>query len=105
MFKFLLFVLCMFVLVSSVDPVLEKCLQDKCPDQYSKCQKTSGCEDKMNKCLAKCGAKVDKTCWTLCIGLPGAAANLATCAANQKCITVQTLYELIREFLDAVVTN
>jgi hypothetical protein len=48
---------------------------------------SSGCEDKLRKCAAKCGLQINQTCWTFCIALPGAAANAATCAVNQKCIT------------------
>ncbi len=66
---------------------LRKCIEDKCPEQYTKCKATSGCEAKLEKCAKQCGEKVAQTCWTLCLGTPGAAANVCTCAVNQKCIT------------------
>lgn len=47
---------------------------------------TSGCEKKLSNCAEKCGEKVAQTCWTLCIGLPGAAANVCTCAVGKGCI-------------------
>lgn len=103
MFKFLVFVLCLFLFVNSqIDPTLDKCLRDRCSTEYAKCEATSGCKAKMEKCLNQCGAKINQTCWTFCIGTPGAAANLANCAVNQKCITNVSIYELVKEFLDAV---
>ncbi len=65
---------------------LQACVQVQCPDQYAKCKSTSGCEDKVRKCCNQCGAKVNQTCYTFCIGVPGAAANVATCAANKGCV-------------------
>lgn len=65
---------------------LVKCIEQKCPDQYKKCKAAKGCEDKLRKCAEKCGEKVNQTCWTLCLGLPGAAANVALCAVNNGCI-------------------
>jgi hypothetical protein len=107
MFKFLLIALCFFTVLSSVDPspALVQCLQDRCTDQYNKCQNTSGCDAKMTKCVDKCGEKVNQTCWTFCIGTPGAAANLATCAVNQKCIVGADIFDLVKEFLEAVTTD
>jgi hypothetical protein len=71
------------------DSDLEVCIKQRCPDQYKKCENTKGCEDKLHKCEDKCGAKVAVSCWTLCIGTPGAAANVATCAVNQGCLDNQ----------------
>ena len=85
--KAILVLLVLVVLTIAPSPDLEKCIEDKCPDQYKKCKAARGCEDKLNKCEAKCGAKLDQTCWTLCLGLPGAAANVALCAVNQGCIS------------------
>ena len=84
----LLLLLVVLLAVIKADPFddMKACIALKCPDQYAKCMKASGCEDKLRKCADKCGLKVDKTCWTFCIGLPGAAANAASCAVNQKCI-------------------
>lgn len=73
--------------VSAQSPELIKCIEEKCPDQYKKCKNTSGCEDKLKKCANQCGEKVAQTCWTLCLGLPGAAANVALCAVNNGCIS------------------
>jgi hypothetical protein len=109
--KFFIVVLCLFVAVScfniapEVDPALEKCIKERCSDKYAKCKATKGCEDKLNTCEAKCGAKVNQTCWTFCIGLPGAAANVATCAANQKCLSSvpsPNIFTIIRKFLDVI---
>jgi hypothetical protein len=81
-------VLCLVLaLAFAQSAALTKCIEDKCPDQYKKCKATSGCEAKLKKCAEQCGEKIAQTCWTLCIGLPGAAANVCTCALNQKCIT------------------
>lgn len=88
--KAILFVLALIAVAFSTsliqDSDLEICIQKRCPDQYQKCLNTKGCKDKLEKCEAKCGAQVDVSCWTLCIGLPGAAANVATCAVNQGCL-------------------
>lgn len=62
------------------------CLSQKCPDQYDACMAKDGCEETLRECGNKCGLKVSTLCWTLCIKSPGAAANAATCAANQKCL-------------------
>ena len=107
MFKFLLIALCFFAVMSSVtvSPELEKCLNERCADQYNNCKNTSGCADKMEKCAAKCGEKINQTCWTFCIGTPGAAANLANCAVNQKCIVNADIFDLVKEFLEAVTTD
>ena len=74
-------------LVCAQSPELRACIEKNCPDQYSKCLKTSGCEAKLEKCANKCGEKLNQTCWTLCLGLPGAAADVALCAVNKGCIT------------------
>lgn len=66
---------------------LEKCLKEKCTDKYDKCKATKGCEDKLKKCADKCGEKLAQTCWTLCLGVPGAAANVCICAVNTGCIS------------------
>ncbi len=85
--KAILIVLMLAVVCFAQSPALIDCIEKKCPDQYKKCKATSGCEDKLKKCAEKCGEKVAQTCWTLCLGLPGAAANVATCAVSQGCIT------------------
>ena len=82
---FLAFLL--FALVFAQSPELIACIEAKCPDEYKKCKATSGCEDKLKKCATKCGEKLNQTCWTLCLGLPGAAANVALCAVNKGCIS------------------
>ena len=68
------------------DEELRKCIEKNCPDQFTKCQNTKGCEDKLEKCEERCGAKVAAVCWTSCIGLPGPAANVCTCAVNNSCL-------------------
>lgn len=65
---------------------MKACIAERCPDQYKKCMDNKGCEDKLRKCADKCGIQLNQTCWTFCIGLPGAAANAATCAVNKGCL-------------------
>ena len=88
--KAILVLLVLVALIAAQSPELVKCIEQKCPDQYKKCKATSGCEAKLNKCAAKCGEKLNQSCWTLCLGLPGAAANVALCAVNQGCIASVT---------------
>jgi hypothetical protein len=76
-------------------PALRQCIKDKCPDQYDKCLKASGCEAKLEKCANQCGEKVAVSCWTLCIGIPGAAANVCTCAVNQGCLANVSKIDMI----------
>jgi hypothetical protein len=85
--KVIVAILLLVALTFTQSPALKACIEEKCPDQYKKCQAASGCEAKLEKCAKQCGEKIAQTCWTLCIGIPGAAANVATCAVNQKCIT------------------
>jgi hypothetical protein len=67
---------------------LKKCIAEKCPDQYAKCLKAAKCEKKLTDCAYKCGTTSDnQSCWTLCIGLPGATANAAICALKQGCVS------------------
>ncbi len=75
-------ILIFLVLVVLVQSDLKSCIQEKCPDQFAKCEDQSGCEDKLWKCEDKCGAKVDILCWTFCLGGPGVPANVAICAVN-----------------------
>lgn len=84
--KIIVFLCLIFALTFAQSPELMECIERQCPDQYAKCKATSGCEDKLKNCAKKCGEKVNQTCWTLCVGLPGAAANVALCAVNQGCI-------------------
>lgn len=85
--KFVILLLVLFVFIKA-DPFddMKACIEQRCPDQYKKCMATSGCEAKLRKCADKCGLQLNQTCWTFCIGVPGAAASAATCAVNQKCI-------------------
>lgn len=85
--KFIIVAMLLLALALAQSPELLDCIEKKCPDQYAKCKAASGCEDKLKKCAKQCGEKIAQTCWTICIGLPGAAANVATCAVNQGCIT------------------
>lgn len=85
--KVIVFAFLLIAFVFAQSPELMACIEQKCPDQYKKCKATSGCEDKLKKCAQKCGEKVNQTCWTLCLGVPGAAANVALCAVNQGCIS------------------
>ena len=99
--KSLLFILALFAVAFTQDPELEACIKKNCPDQYNKCLATSGCKEKLEKCEAKCGAKIAASCWTLCLGTPGAAANVATCAVNQGCLKNQIfdyLNDIVAEF-------
>ena len=65
---------------------LRECIQERCPDQFQKCEDKSGCEDSLWKCEAKCGAAFNPICWTFCLGGPGVAADVAICANNQGCL-------------------
>lgn len=56
----------------------------------------------MDKCADKCGTQVNKLCWTTCIGLPGAAANLAVCAANVGCVGVSEADNLVMNVYEYV---
>ena len=85
--KWVLLLIVLVALINAQSPELVKCIEDKCPEEYKKCKAKSGCEDKLNKCANKCGEQLNQTCWTLCLGLPGAAANVAICAVNQGCIS------------------
>lgn len=85
--KAILIVLLLVALVLAQSPELVKCIEAKCPDQYKKCKSTSGCEAKLNKCATKCGEVYDQSCWTFCLTVPGAAANVCICSVNQGCIT------------------
>ena len=53
--KIILVLALIVALTFSQSPALVKCIEDRCPEQYAKCKKTSGCEDKLNKCATKCG--------------------------------------------------
>ena len=77
----------LLALVFAQSPELRACIEQKCPDQFTKCKGTSGCEAKLEKCAKQCGEKVAQTCWTLCLGTPGAAANVCLCAVNQGCLS------------------
>lgn len=85
--KVIIALMFLLAIVFAQSPELDACLKEKCKDNYDKCKKTSGCEDKLKKCADKCGEKLNQSCWTLCLGLPGAAANVALCAVNQGCIS------------------
>jgi hypothetical protein len=103
--KAVLILLLLVALAIAQSPELEKCIKEKCPDQYGKCQKTSGCEAKLKKCAEQCGEKVAQTCWTLCLGLPGAAANVALCAVNQGCIKNSSEVDIIGLTLMQAIEN
>ena len=53
--KAIIIAILLVALVYAQSPELVKCIEDGCPTQYDKCKKTKGCEDKLNKCAAKCG--------------------------------------------------
>ena len=93
------------MLTIAPSPDLEKCIEEKCPNEYSKCKATRGCEDKLNKCEARCGAKYDQACWTLCLGIPGAAANVCICSVNKGCIPKVSELDRIGLTLMQVVNN
>ena len=84
--KVIVALLLLLALAVAQSPELKKCIEERCPDQFAKCKSTSGCEAKLEKCAKQCGEKVNQTCWTLCVGTPGAAANVALCAVNKGCI-------------------
>lgn len=104
--KVLIVVLLLLTLVISPSPELEKCIEDKCPDQYKKCKSTKGCEDKLNKCADKCGEKFNQSCWTSCLGLiPGAATNVALCAVNQGCISKMSILDRLTLTLQGTIEH
>lgn len=84
--KFILLAMLLVALTFAQSQELRDCIEAKCPEQFKKCKATSGCEAKLEKCAAKCGEKIAQTCWTLCLGVPGAAADVCVCAANAKCL-------------------
>ena len=85
--KAIIVAILLVAIINAQSPELVKCIEEKCPDEYAKCKKASSCESKLEKCANKCGEKLNQTCWTLCLGLPGTAANVALCAVNKGCIT------------------
>ena len=95
MIKIILVLLFLVAIGFAQSPELVKCIEQQCPDQYKKCKSTSGCEKKLNSCAAKCGEKLNQSCWTLCLGLPGAAANVCLCAVNKGCIKNMTVLDRI----------
>lgn len=103
--KVLIIAILLVALINAQSPELVKCIEEKCPDQYAKCKAKSGCEDKLNKCATKCGEKLNQTCWTLCLGLPGAAANVCLCAVNQACISNVSKADLMGLTLMQAINN
>ena len=93
--KIILVLALLVAIVFAQSKELTECIEQKCPDQFKKCKAASGCEAKLKKCADKCGEKLNQSCWTLCLGLPGAAANVALCAVNQGCIKNMTLLDRI----------
>lgn len=93
--KAIIALMLLLALVFAQSAELRKCIEDKCPDQFKKCKSTSGCEAKLEKCAGKCGEKVAVSCWTLCLGLPGAAANVCTCAVNAGCLSGASTLDII----------
>ena len=91
----LIVLLCLFAFGLPKYEELKKCISERCPKQYAACLKNGKCEAKLEKCADKCGVKVDQTCWTFCIGLPGATADCAVCAVNQGCIANASLLDRI----------
>lgn len=64
-------------------PDMEKCIEEKCPDQYSACMNKSGCRDDLERCANKCGTGVNIFCWSGCLGcISCPSANAAVCAVN-----------------------
>ena len=84
--KVILLIVLLAAVINAQSPELIACIEKNCPDQYKKCEAAKGCKDKLEKCAVKCGEKLNQTCWTLCLGLPGTAANVALCAVNKGCI-------------------
>ena len=103
--KFIVLAFLLLALVFAQSPELLDCIEKKCPDQYKKCKANKGCEDKLKNCAAKCGEKLNQSCWTLCLGLPGAAANVALCAVNQGCIAKISQSDKIGLSLMAAINN
>lgn len=103
--KIILLAFLLFAIAFAQSPALDQCLKDKCKDNYDKCKATSGCEAKLKKCADKCGEKIAQTCWTLCIGTPGAAANVANCAVKQGCITSVSLVDKVGLTLMQAINN
>jgi hypothetical protein len=103
--KLIVLAFLLLALVFAQSPALLECIEKRCPDQYAKCKAASNCENKLKNCAAKCGEKLNQSCWTLCIGLPGAAANVALCAVNQGCISNASQVDTIGLTLMAAINN
>ena len=70
---------------------MKVCLSEKCPSQYTDCQKKNGCEKSIIKCAGndQCDVKVNTDCWTKCLGGYLKALSylsILTCAAD-NCLT------------------
>lgn len=103
--KLIILTIVLFAIINAQSPELVECIEKRCPDQYSKCKATKGCEDKLKKCADKCGEKLNQTCWTLCLGLPGTTANVALCAVNQGCIANVSKADRLGLTLMAAINN
>ena len=70
--------------IALLDP--QQCIEEKCPDQWAKCQKDSKCIPTLQACEKKCDTKT--TCWELCLSSKGdqAATDVAKCAAANHCL-------------------
>ena len=68
----------------NVDP--QKCIEEKCPNQWAACQKDPKCVPTLQECQNKCGTK--QSCWELCLAgkKDQAATDVAKCAAANHCL-------------------
>ena len=71
----------------------QKCIEEKCPNQWAACQKDSKCLPALQDCQKKCGTKT--SCWTLCLPSKGsqAAIDVAKCAQANNCLTLVPAFE------------
>ena len=72
------------VLVPFKDP--QQCIEEKCPNEWSACQKDPKCQPALDDCMKKCGTKT--SCWALCLPSKGsqAAIDVAKCAQANDCL-------------------
>lgn len=71
--------------IALTDP--QKCIEEKCPNQWAACQKDPKCIPALQDCQKKCGTKA--SCWEFCLPSKGsqAAVDVAKCANANHCLS------------------
>ena len=71
----------------------QKCIEDKCPNEWAACLKDPKCQPALDDCMKKCGTKV--ACWSLCLPPKGsqAAIDVAKCAQANDCLNQVEILE------------